>query len=269
MNDLLFLQSFKLGIVMKLFLQHCTFVIFFVFSVQTAAVDISENITVNFVTEANYYPFEYLNDLNQIQGFDIDIANAICLKANLTCTFSNQSFDSLLLTLQFGRFDAVIAALDITEQRKESVDFSSSYYQSAPVFLSETSSVDEFSLIGKFIGVQSGSSNHDYLIKHAKKSSFIISYPSLTKAFLDLSRGSIDIVFADQAVVADFLLRDANQRKFSVVKTESIFLDEFSSGYGIAVKKGNAALIERINYGLRKIDEDGTYKRIFKTYFGY
>ncbi|MEI6897790.1 MAG: transporter substrate-binding domain-containing protein [Psychromonas sp.] len=254
---------------MKLFFRKCSVACFLVFSVPAFAVDISKNITVNFVTEANYYPFEYLNDLNQIQGFDIDIAKAVCEKANLTCQFSNKSFDSLLLTLQFGQFDAVIAALDITEERKLKVDFSNSYYQSAPVFVSAIKESEAFSLDGKFIGVLSKSSNHLYLIKHAKKSSFIISYPSFLKAFSDLSSGTIELVFADQAVVAELLLENDNALKFSVIQTEKIFLDSFSSGYGIAVKKGNVALLERINYGLEKIDEDGTYQAIFKGYFGH
>lgn len=254
---------------MKLLFKNSTQLLFLVFSMPIFALDISKNISVNFVTEAYYYPFEYLDELGDIQGFDIDIANAVCDKANLTCNFSSQSFDSLLLTLQFGRFDAVIAALDITEARKEKVDFSNSYYQSAPVFVSAIDTQEKFSIIGKFIGVQANTSNYDYLIKSAKQHSFIISYPSFSNAFSDLTSGTIDVVFADQAVVADFLLRNDNGMKFSVMQTEKIFLDNFSSGYGIAVKKGNVALASRINYGLDAINKDGTYQTIFKKYFGH
>ena len=234
---------------------------------QVLALDTEKNISVNFVTEANYYPFEYLDDNKQIQGFDIDIAKAVCKSANLTCKFHNQSFDSLLLTLQFGRFDAVIAALDITDERQQKVDFSNSYYQSPPVFVSSKNSKEVFSIAGKFIGVQSDSSNHHYLIEHAKTNSFIISYLSSSQAFLDLSEGKIDVVFADQAVVDDFLLQADNQKKFSIRQVENIFLEDFSEGYGIAVKKGNTVLLERLNYGLKIIQQEGTYKVIFDQYF--
>lgn len=254
---------------MKLLSHGYIFALFMSFSMCSWALNISKNIEVNFVTEANYYPFEYLDDLQQIQGFDIDVANAICDVANLSCQFHNHSFDSLLLTLQFGRFDAVIAALDITKERQEKVDFSNSYYRSPPVFVSGSVSKEEFSIIGKFIGVQSDSSNHHYLIKHAKKSSFIISYLSSTEAFSDLRAGKIDLVFADQAVVDDFLLQHENESKFAVKRTENVFLDEFSSGYGIAVKKGNSDLLKRLNYGLKVISEDGTYQKIFSRYFSY
>ncbi|WP_022941383.1 transporter substrate-binding domain-containing protein [Psychromonas hadalis] len=254
---------------LMLFSRGCILALFLSFSMHAYALDISKNISVNFATEANYYPFEYLDELQQIQGFDIDIANAVCIVANLTCQFHNQSFDSLLLTLQFGRFDAVIAALDITKTRQAKVDFSSSYYKSPPVFISTSESQETFSIVGKFIGVQSDSSNQHYLIKHAKKESFIISYLSSSEAFLDLSEGKIDVVFADQAVVHNFLQQDENNLKFSIKQTESIFLDEFSAGYGIAVKKGNIQLLDRLNYGLKIINEDGTYQKIFVRYFNY
>ena len=236
---------------------------------QATAVDISKNLAVNFATEANYFPFEYLDEFNKISGFDIDIAKAVCKKANLSCQFSSLKFDSLLLALQFGRFDAVISALDITEARKQIIDFSTPYYYVAPVFISTVDEKDQFVVIEKAIGVQANTSNHAYLIKYAQKNNFIISYPSSDKAFADLSYEAIDTVFADQAVAANFLLQGDNKSKFSVVKTEDEFLGDFSIGYGIAVKKGNARLLERINYGLAKIHEDGSYQKIFNQYFGY
>lgn len=254
---------------MRIFILKSLIIIFYFISMPIFAAQSNKAITVNFVTEANYYPFEYVDESNQIQGFDIDIANAVCRSENLICKFHNQSFDSLLLTLQFGRFDAAIAALDITEERKDKVDFTNSYYKSPPVFISAIETQQTFSIIGKFIGVQADSSNYDYLIKHAKADSFIIAYPASSEAFADLNHGKIDIVFADQAVVADFLLQDQNSFKFSVMQTETVFLEEFSAGYGIAVKKGNTALRERLNSGLNKIRKDGTYQQIFSQYFSY
>lgn len=254
---------------MKLFSRVYSIALCLFFSMQVLAVDINKNMVVDFATEANYYPFEYLDDEQQIQGFDIDLAKAVCRVANLTCNFHNQSFDSLLLTLQFGGFDAVIASLDITEERLSKFDFSDSYYQSAPVFVGRNDNKETFSLVGKFIAVQSDSSNHHYLLKHAKKNSFIIAYPSSSKTFLDLKESKIDVVFADEAVASNFLDQENNRVNFSIKQTEDIFLDGFSLGYGIAVKKGNSVLLERLNYGLQIIRNDGTYQDIFNRYFDY
>lgn len=226
-----------------------------------------EKETVNFVTEANYYPFEYLDENNKIQGFDIDIANAICEAVNLTCRFSHQSFDSLLLTLQFGRFDAVIAALDITNKRLKIVDFSDSYYTNHPVFISKKSPTKKFYSYGRVIGVQTDSSNQDYLLKYSLEDSFIISYLSLSTAFEDLRSGRIDMIFADNAIASDFLKKSDNEVHFSIANTENLFADKFSQGYGIAVKKGNYQLQQRFNRGLEIIFNNGTYNKIYNRYF--
>jgi arginine transport system substrate-binding protein len=234
-----------------------------------AATSISdENISIKIATEANYFPFEYFDEQKKIQGFDIDIANAICDTVNLTCSFHHQSFDSLLLTLQFGRFDAVIAALDITDDRLQQVDFTDSYYSNTSVFVSRNSALEKFSIVDKFIGVQANSSNQAYLIKYAKENSFIIPYSSFADAFADLSQDKIDIVFADQAVTLDFLEKSNNQQNFSIHKEpENTFTAPFSEGYGIAIKKGNKALQQRLNLGLKIITENGRYKEIYNHYF--
>jgi len=126
---------------------------------------------------------------------------------------------------------------------------------------------NNFSIVDKSIGVQADSSNYHYLLQQAKTSSFIISYFSSSEAFRDLKQGKIDMVFADKAVVTDFLLKEKNSSKFSINKTESLFTEKYSAGYGVAVKKGNTTLLERLNYGLTKIQKEGTYKEIFSHYF--
>ena len=225
-----------------------------------------KQLQVKFATDANYFPFEYLSDNKEIEGFDIDIAKAICEQANLKCSFEHHRFDGLLLTLPFGRYDAVIAALDITSERLEKVDFSDSYYKVPPVFISKEQLQGKFSLAGKFIGVQANTSNQNYLIQSAEKNSYIVPYYSSQAALNDLKLQRIDAVFADFAVVNDFL---SKQEDVSLVisRTESVFVEQFSKGYGIAIKKGNNVLRARLNEGLKIIVENGTYAKIFKEYF--
>ncbi|WP_413692358.1 transporter substrate-binding domain-containing protein [Psychromonas sp. KJ10-2] len=147
-----------------------------------------EKIQVRFATDANYYPFEFLTEDKKIAGFDIDIAMAICDEMNMSCSFEHHRFDGLLLTLPFGRYDAVIAALDITSERLEKVDFSDSYYKVPPVFVSKNPLQTAFSLSGKLIGVQANTSNQNYLIKLAPEDSYIVPYFSSKAALLALQR---------------------------------------------------------------------------------
>ncbi|WP_051368662.1 transporter substrate-binding domain-containing protein [Psychromonas sp. SP041] len=226
----------------------------------------SKQLQVTFATDANYFPFEYLSDDKQIQGFDIDIAKAICEQANLQCSFEHHRFDGLLLTLPFGRYDAVIAALDITSERLEKVDFSDSYYKVPPVFISKEQLQGKFSLEGKFIGVQANTSNQNYLIKFAKENSYIVPYYSSQAALNDLKQARIDAVFADFAVINNFLSKQEDN-SLVISRTEAVFVEQFSKGYGIAVKKNNHVLRDRLNLGLKLIVENGTYAKIFQEYF--
>ncbi len=80
--------------------------------------------TIRFATEASYPPFELVDANNQIVGFDVDLANALCKEIDATCTFTNQAFDSLIPGLKFRRSDAVMAGMDITPEREKQVLFS-------------------------------------------------------------------------------------------------------------------------------------------------
>ena len=79
--------------------------------------------TIRFATEASYPPFESIDANNKIVGFDVDLANALCKEIDATCTFTNQAFDSLIPSLKFRRFDAVMAGMDITPEREKQVLF--------------------------------------------------------------------------------------------------------------------------------------------------
>ena len=78
---------------------------------------------IRFATEASYPPFEFMDANNTMQGFDIDLAKALCQEMQANCTFTNQAFDSLIPSLKFRRFDAVISGMDITPERLKQVAF--------------------------------------------------------------------------------------------------------------------------------------------------
>ncbi|AGH80435.1 arginine ABC transporter solute-binding protein [Psychromonas sp. CNPT3] len=243
------------------------FAVIFSFSAFTQAEEVTHKQVVRFATEANYYPFEYLDAQGKMQGFDIEIAKAICEQMDFDCSFQNQRFDSLLLSLKFGRFDAVIAALDITSERLQDVDFSNSYYKVDPVFLRLADTEDIFSLNGKFIAVQAASSNQDYLTKFKPHDSFVIPYPTLINAFNALKDAQIDAIFGDRAVILTFLNKVKNNQDYILSEMSGPLLASFSSGYGIAIKKGNKTLQQQLNTGLSQIKENGIYLKIFKHYF--
>lgn len=221
---------------------------------------------VKFATEATYPPFEYMDKHNEFQGFDIELARAVCQAAQLQCSFSNQAFDSLIPSLKFRRFDVAIAALDVTEERAKQVDFSDIYYENSAVFVSaegKFGKVDE--LAGKQVGVQNGTSHQTYVQDKLKAQGVsTIPYASYQNALLDLTSGRVDAVFADTAVAAEWLKDHPGYQMLGKPVTDAHY---FGAGFAMAVRKGNQALLGKLNQGLAAIKADGTYQKIYDRFF--
>ena len=220
--------------------------------------------TIRFATEASYPPFESMDANNKIVGFDVDLANALCKEIDATCTFSNQSFDSLIPSLKFRRIDAVMAGMDITPEREKQVLFSTPYYETSALFIGQKgkyASID--ALKGKKVGVQNGTTHQKFIMdKHPEITT--VPYDSYQNARLDLQNGRIDAVFGDNAVVTEWL--KAND-KLAAVGDKVTDKDYFGTGLGIAVRQGNTALQQKFNTALEKVKKDGTYDSIYKKWF--
>lgn len=220
--------------------------------------------TLRFATEASYPPFEFVDSDNKIQGFDVDLANALCKEMDATCTFTNQAFDSLIPSLKFRRFDAVMAGMDITPDREKQVLFSKPYYDNSAIFIAQKGKMaDVAALKGKRVGVQNGTTHQKYLSdKHSDIT--VVPYDSYQNAVLDLKNGRINAVFGDTAVVNEWLKQNANLAPLGEKVTDK---DYFGTGLGIAVRQGNSELQGKFNAALEKIKADGTYKTIYSKWF--
>lgn len=220
--------------------------------------------TIRFATEASYPPFESIDANNKIVGFDVDLANALCKEIDATCTFSNQAFDSLIPSLKFKRFDAVMAGMDITPEREKQVLFSKPYYDNSALFIAEKGKVaDVAALKGKRVGVQNGTTHQKFLTdKHPEITT--VGYDSYQNAILDLKNGRVDAVFGDTAVVNEWLKENA---ALTAVGDKVTDKDYFGSGLGIAMRLQNTELQGKFNAALDKIKQDGTYETIYKKWF--
>lgn len=232
----------------------------------TLSATAAEKETIRFATEATYAPFEMFDANNQIVGFDVDLANAMCDKINATCTFTHQSFDSLIPSLKFRRFDALMAGIDITPDRQKQVDFTDTYYANSAEFIAVKDKITSpAQLKGKKIGVQNGTTHQKYIMEQLKDMS-TVPYDNYQAAILDLQSGRIDAVFGDTAVADEWLKAKGNEN-LAVVGDKVTDPEYFGIGLGIAVRKGNKDLQDKLNKAMSEVKADGTYDVIYKKWF--
>ena len=219
---------------------------------------------ISFGVSATYPPFESMDANNQIVGFDIDLAHALCKQMQAECTFTNHAFDSLIPSLKFKKYDAVISGMDITPERSKQVAFTQPYYANSAIVIAPKGKFSSFAdLKGKKIGMENGTTHQKYLQdKHPEIQT--VAYDSYQNAIIDLKNGRIDGVFGDTAVVNEWLKTNPNLASVGEHVTDPQY---FGTGLGIAVRPDNTALLEKLNKAIDAVKADGTYKAINDKWF--
>lgn len=225
--------------------------------------------SLTFATEATYPPFETVAPSGQLQGFDIDVANAICGKLKTKCNFINQPFNSLIVNLQLGKFDAIIAAMAITPAREKAMSFTTPYYIDTISFIAPKNATFDTTpgkLKNKIVGVQQGTTFATYLATTYGKDVTVKTYASEETAVLDLQSGRIDAVMGDTPLLAIWL-REHGNGKYHFVGKPIEDQKLLGKGFGIAVNKTNTKLLKSLNTAITELQHDGTLKKIVAKYF--
>ncbi|MTD26653.1 arginine ABC transporter substrate-binding protein [Erwinia sorbitola] len=219
---------------------------------------------IRFASSATYPPFESLNSDNQIVGFDIDLAKALCKQMKAECSFTNNPFDSLVPALKFRRYDAVISGMDITEERQKQVSFTQPYYANSAIIIAQKGKFTSLEQMkGKRIGSENGTTHQKYLHdKHPDVTA--VAYDSYQNAILDLKNNRLDGILGDTAVVGAWLKSNPNLSAVGQHITDSSY---FGTGLGIAVRKDNEALLNKLNSALEALKADGTIEKLNKQWF--
>jgi polar amino acid transport system substrate-binding protein len=217
-------------------------------------------------TDAAYAPFESQNEKGEIVGFDIDLVTAVAHKAGMDVKFVNTPWEGIFNALQQGDRDVLASAITITDERKQSMDFTDPYFDAHQLIaVRQNSKVSKFEDLRKLkVGVQTGTTGDEAVTRlQGKNSTHIKRFESTPLALKELDAGGVDAVVADNGVVINYVANNPGAR-FKAVK-DAAFPPEH---YGIAVRKGNAELLAQLNKGLADIKADGTYDRIYAKYFG-
>lgn len=220
--------------------------------------------TITMGTNAQFPPFEFVEDKGlvdgQYSGIDVEIAMAIAKETNKTLKISNMSFDSLLTDLPNGKMDFVAAGMTATPERRQSVDFSDTYYVAVQgIIVPANSTIKSASdLTNKKVGAIVGYTG-ETLCKDELKLKNVSSFKTGVDAVMELKNGKLDAVVIDLQPAKTFVQKNPDLK---VVEDSSFKPEE----YAIAVKKGNTELLATINKVIADLKSSGKLDEIVAKY---
>lgn len=233
--------------------------------------------TLRIGIEGAYPPFSTVNEKNELVGFDIDIANALCKEMQAECELVKIDWDGLIPSLLNERIDFAVASMSATDERKKTVDFTNKYYSNngqLALRAEEAAKVTEANLLeylkGKRIGVQT-STIHDYYAtaKFSDIAASIERYNTQDEVNLDLVAGRLDATLADQTALASGFLKTEMGKEFAFAAPLFNEPQFYGEGVSIPVRKGDDKLRERLNAAIKAIRENGEYQKINSQYFDF
>lgn len=220
----------------------------------------AEDNVITVATDATWPPMEFIDENQELVGFDIDLMNAAAEAAGFEVEFQNVAWDGIFAGLANGDYDAVISSVTITEERDETMDFSIPYLNAGQVLIVPVDGPDDVSelseLSGSTLGAQIGTTGA--ILIDETEGVELRTYDELGLAIEDLANGRIDGVVADTPIAANFALQNENYS--DVLKIASVpFTEEL---YGVAVTEGNEEVLSRINEGFEIVLNDGTLEEL-------
>jgi arginine/ornithine transport system substrate-binding protein len=226
--------------------------------------------TIRIATEGTYPPWNYKDPSGKLVGWDIDIAYALCERMKVKCEIREQDWEGIIPGLNAKKYDLIVASMGITAKRKDQVAFSNKYKDTISQFVAKKGAVKDASvdgLAGKRVGVQRGSIQHDFLTKTYTKSEIVL-FDKTTDVELDLMSGRVDLMLQNKLTTFTGFFKKPEGAGYEFVGPE-LKGGILGDGSGIAARKEDTALLERVNKALAEIIADGTYDKIGGKYFPF
>jgi polar amino acid transport system substrate-binding protein len=227
---------------------------------------------VRIAVEGAFPPFNYVDSNGQLQGFDVDVARALCEAAEMNCEFVIQEWTGMIPNLLSRRYDAIISSLSMSAERREKVAFTPKYYDSPSVFIvrkgSSLKGITPADLKDLRLGITAATSQETFVKRFYADMPTTVFHasPDLYKGLAD---GSVDIIMEDKLAIYDWLAntKDGSCCEFTGPDIKDV--QYFGDGAGIALRPGDTALLARFSKALEAIQSNDTYDTINAKYFPF
>ena len=216
-------------------------------------------------------PYNYF-DGETLAGFEIDLGNDLCRRMAVACAFEAQNWDDMIEGLLAHRYDAIMAAMEINEQRSRQIAFSTPYVHMPSAFLvrktTDLTADTPEAMAGRRIGVEQGGTHETFLNK-VYRAARIKRYGSLSDAILDLEAGRVDAAIGDKDAIVTFLKTRRDASCCEILADVPRYRAYFGDGIGIGLRKEDVALKAAFDKAVAECRADGTFARISARYFDF
>ncbi|WP_201455702.1 transporter substrate-binding domain-containing protein [Tropicimonas marinistellae] len=206
-------------------------------------------------TEGAYPPYNFINDNGEVDGFERELGDELCTRAELTCEWVTNDWDSIIPNLTSGNYDTIIAGMSITEERDEVIDFTEAYFPPDPsVYVAMAEDVD---VAGGVVAAQTGTIQASHV---ASTGATLVEFATPDETVAAVRNGEVDAVLADKA----FLEPIANEDADLMIIGDDVML---GSGIGIGLRESDAELKATFDTAIQSMKADGSLNTLIEKWF--
>jgi polar amino acid transport system substrate-binding protein len=212
--------------------------------------------TVRMGTEGAYPPYNFINDKGEVDGFEKELGDELCRRANLTCEWVTTDWDSIIPNLQSGNYDTIIAGMNITAERDKVIDFTQNYL---PPSMSSYLALSADADIKGVIAAQTGTVQSGYI---AESGATLLEFATPDETVAAVRNGEADAVFADK----DYLAPIAAESGGQLVLLETDI--QLGDGVGMGLRESDTELKAKFDAAIQSMKDDGTLNPLIQKWFG-
>lgn len=213
--------------------------------------------TVRMGTEGAYPPYNFINDSGEVDGFERELGDELCKRAELTCEWVTNDWDSIIPNLVSGNYDTIIAGMSITDERDEVIDFTQEYIPGSPsAYVALSDGVDT---MGGVIAAQTSTIQAGYV---ADSGATLVEFATADETIAAVRNGEADAVLADKDFLAPIVAESNGELMFA---GEDVII---GGGVGMGVRESDEELKAKFNAAIDSMKADGTLNDLIKKWFG-
>ena len=212
--------------------------------------------TIRMGTEGAYPPYNFINDAGEVDGFERELGDELCKRAELTCEWVTNEWDSIIPNLVSGNYDTIIAGMSITDERDKVIDFTQAYIPpAASAYVALSADAD----LKGVVAAQTATIQAGYI---AESGATLLEYPTPDETVAAVRNGEADAVFADKDFLAPIVAESGGELVWAGQDVQ------IGGGIGVGVRESDTELKATFDKAIQSMKDDGSLNAMIKKWFG-